>query len=152
MKSRILLLACLIGFAFSCTFMEDEESDSDLMIRTGTICGWGSVNDTLILTGDRTVRYVNYTRASAGKPLVEKKAELSPSELESLMALLNVKELKKLELNSCNVCFDGCDDWISFTDGTASHYIRFTKDDPKLQPIKAFVDQLNVLKAKYSAN
>lgn len=152
MRNKTLLLACMIGFAFSCTYVEDDQSNSDLIIRTGTICGWGAVNDTLTITGDYSVRYVNYTRASAGNPLVEKKAELSPSELETLIALLDVDELKKLELNSCNVCFDGCDDWISFNDGTTSHYIRFTKDDPKLQPIKAFVDQLNVIKAKYSIN
>jgi len=58
--------------------------------------------------------------------------------------------MRNLGLNSCNVCADGCDDWISYVNGSESHYIRFSNDDPKLQTIQTFVDQLNVLKKQYS--
>jgi hypothetical protein len=64
--------------------------------------------------------------------------------------LSQVCELKKITLNSCNVCADGCDDWIYFENGTGSHYIRFGKTDPKLEPLKTFIDKLNVIKSQYS--
>jgi len=67
-----------------------------------------------------------------------------------LLAKLDFAELKKLNLNGSNVSFDGCDDWIYFSNGNENHYIRFTKNDPKLQLIQAFVDQLNAIKTKYA--
>lgn len=149
MLRKYLYLIAAIAFVFSCSD-NDENTDSDLMIKTGTVCGWCAVNDTLTITRN-AVRYVNFTNCSTNNPAVTKTGELEPSELEDLLAKLNVSELKKLDLNSSNVSFDGCDDWISFTNGTDSHYIRFTRNDPKLQPIQAFVEQLNVVKARYTA-
>jgi len=78
--------------------------------------------------------------------------ELNETELDALLAKLDFAELKKLDLNSCNVCFDGCDDWIYFSNGTENHYIRFSRNDPKLQMIQTFVDQLNAIKTQYIAN
>ena len=70
-------------------------------------------------------------------------------EAREKLTMDHFNELKKLELNSCNLCADGCDDWIYFDNGTDSHYIRFGSNDPKLQPIKEFVDQLNTIKTQY---
>jgi len=154
MLRKFLYTFTVFTIVFSCTYdsMDDKSNDSDLIIKTGTICGWGAVNDTLTITGDYVVRYVNYTRESAGKPLVNKSGVIKASEFEALIAQLNFDELKKLDLNTCNVCFDGCDDWIYFSNGKETHYIRFTKGDSKLQQIKAFVDQLNTIKAQYTAS
>ena len=82
-------------------------------------------------------------------PAVEKNGQIATADLEALLSNLDFNELKKLDLNSCNVCFDGCDDWIYFDNGSESHYIRFTRNDPKLQPIQVFVDQLNAIKTQY---
>lgn len=153
MLQKFLFTCAVFLVAFSCTYdsLEDKSNNPELIIKVGTICGWGAVNDTLTIIGDCAVRYVNYTRESAGKPMV-KNGVIKPSELEALIDQLNFVEFKKLELNTCNVCFDGCDDWISFTNGKENHYIRFTKGDSKLQPIKAFVDQLNAIKIQYASD
>ena len=123
-----------------------EKVHSDLLIKTGTICGWCSRNDTLTIQGN-SVRYVNYTQCNNTQPAVEKNSQISAGEIKALLSLLDFSELKKLDLNTCNVCFDGCDDWIYFRNGHNIHYIRYTRDDPKLGPIKAFVDALNAIKA-----
>ena len=147
-KKIIPVLVILV--AFSCTYdtLEVKKPDS-LVIKTGTICGWCAVNDTLTINGN-LVRYVNYTKCNNSAPTVEKAGQILTSELDALVAKLDFAALKKLDLNSCNVCADGCDDWIYFKNGLDSHYIRFGKSDPKLQSIQAFVDQLNVIKSQYS--
>jgi len=153
MLRKFLLIGVVFIVAFACTYdsLDDKSNDSDLIIKIGTICGWCSVNDTLTITR-KSVRYVNYANCSTNKPSVEKMGELNATELDALLAKLDFAELKKLDLNSCNVCFDGCDDWIYFSNGTEDHYIRFTRNDPKLQPIQTFVDQLNAIKTQYIAN
>jgi hypothetical protein len=150
MLRKYLFAIAAIVFVFSCAD-DDKNTDSGLTIKTGTVCGWCAVNDTLTITRN-TVRYVNYTNCSANSPEVTKSGQMESSELEGLLAKLNFSELKKLDLNSSNVSFDGCDDWISFTNGKDSHFIRFTRNDPKLQPIHDFVEQLNSIKARYKAN
>lgn len=152
MLLKFMLIIVVITLVFSCTSdsLDDRNNYSELMIKTGTVCGWCAVNDTLTITRN-AVRYVNFTNCSTTKPFVTKTGQMESSELEDLLAKLNVSELKKLDLNSSNVSFDGCDDWISFRNGTDSHYIRFTRNDPKLQPIQAFVEQLNSIKANYTS-
>jgi len=149
MLRKFLLIGVVFIVAFACIYdsVDDKSNDSDMIIKTGTICGWCSVNDTLTITRN-SVRYVNYANCSTNKPSVEKIGEMNTAELDALLAKLDFAELKKLDLNSCNVCFDGCDDWIYFSNGTENHYIRFTRNDSKLQPIQAFVDQLNAIKAQ----
>lgn len=143
----VLILLCS-----SCTDKTfDDSSKSDLIIKTGTVCGWCTVNDTLTINGN-DIRYVNYTKCSSASPSVNKTGRLETSELEDLLAKLDVPEFKKLDLNSCNVCFDGCDDWVTWSNGADTHTIRFAKNDPKLKNIQAFVDELNRIKAKFSGN
>jgi hypothetical protein len=74
--------------------------------------------------------------------------QITTSEFENLLSLLDFEEFKKLDLNSCNVCFDGCDDWIFIDTGSESHYIRFTRNDPKLEPIQEFIAQMNAVKTQ----
>lgn len=149
MIRKIGFAALVLFVMWSCRYDYDENSYSGVIIKTGTICGWCSINDTLSIRGN-SVRYVNYVQCNKVTPSVVKTDELKAGELDALLSKLSFAELKKLDLNSCNVCFDGCDDWISFDNGTESHYIRFSANDPKLKPIQAFVDQLNEIKGRYN--
>lgn len=144
---NFLFAATIVILALACRDEQlvTEKIHSDLLIKTGTICGWCSLNDTMIIQGN-SVRYVNYTQCNNTLPAVEKNGQITSAEMKALLSLLDFEEFNKLELNTCNVCFDGCDDWIYFKNGNNTHYIRFTRDDPKLQSIKAFVDALNAIK------
>lgn len=151
MLKKIAYAVSVIFLGFSCHDKQliQNSLNSKLIIKTGTICGWCSINDTLVIQGN-SVRYVNYTKCNNINPAVEKKGQIPTLELDGLIAKLDFNELKKISLNSCNVCVDGCDDWIYFENGTESHYIRFGKADPKLQTIQTFIDQLNAIKIQYS--
>lgn len=147
---RTLIAATIIVLALACQDEQliAEKSSSDLIIKTGTICGWCSMNDTLSINGN-VVRYVNYTQCDNSKPTVEKIEEISSAKVDSLLSLLNFDEFKKIDLNTCNVCFDGCDTWIIIKKGTEVHQIRFTGNETQLQPIRTFVDRLNAMKTNY---
>jgi len=148
MIRKLIFSVSVLLLTFSCQEeIVQERLHPELIIKTGTVCGWCSLNDTLTIAGN-TVRYVNYTQCNNSEPAVEKNGQLINSELETLLAQLNVEELQKIDLNSCNICFDGCDDWIFFDNGTVSHYIRFSRNDPKLQPIQKFIDQLNTIRIR----
>lgn len=149
MKSNVLFLIALAFAVLSCSESKEFQLEkSDLVIEAGTVCGWCSQNDTLTISG-KTFRYVNYIRCSATNPAIKKTGQIETLELEALIGKIDFAEFKKLDLNSCNVCVDGCDDWITIKSGSETHSIRFTRNDSKLQPIKAFVDQLNAFKTKY---
>ena len=149
MKRKIIFFCSFVFVAWACSESKEFQLEkSDLVIKAGTVCGWCAKNDTLIISG-KSYRYVNFIQCSTTNPSVKKTGKLETTELESLLNQLDLQEFKKLELNSCNVCVDGCDDWITIKNGAETHTIRFSRNDSKLQPIKAFVDQLNALKAKY---
>ena len=151
MIRKFLIIITVIVLAFSCTYdsLDNKINNSDVMIKTGTVCGWCTLNDTLTITGN-SVRYVNYANCSTNKPSIEKSGQITKIELDALLAKLDFAELKKLDLNTCNVCADGCDDWISYRKGTEMHSIRFTRNDPKLQFIQTFIEQLYAIKSEYS--
>jgi hypothetical protein len=153
MKKYLFLLAFgfMLGACTENNVNEFELDPSDLVIKAGTICGWCAQNDTLIISG-QSFRYVNYVQCNTTNPSVRKTGRLAAAETELLLKKLDFSEFKKLDLNSCNVCVDGCDDWITITQGSETHSIRFGRNDSKLQSIQAFVDQLNALKSKYSGN
>lgn len=142
----------LIVFCFSCTDKTfNDNTNSNLLIKTGTVCGWCTLNDTLTISG-KHLRYVNYANCSNTKASVVRSGELTNLELDALIKLIDFDEMKKIDLNSCNVCADGCDDWIIYSNYSQSHYIRFSRNDPKLKSIQAFVDELNRIKANLSGN
>jgi hypothetical protein len=146
--SSVLIL--LILLCFSCSEKsQDDLAKSDILIQTGTICGWCTLNDTLTINGS-IVSYVNYNNCAASVPSVEKSGKLEPTELKNLLDELDITEFNKLDLNSCNICFDGCDDWITLKDGTNTHTIRFSRNDSKLLPFRNFIDQLIEIKGRYS--
>ncbi|MGE5395503.1 MAG: hypothetical protein ACM3P1_12235 [Candidatus Saccharibacteria bacterium] len=147
---RILLLIIIATFVFACQQEQvvSEKNPTDLIIKTGIICGWCSRNDTLSIIGN-SVRYVNYTQCNNSKPASVKTREIASSELDSLLMMLDFDEFKKIELNTCNVCFDGCDSWIEIRQRAESHYIRFTGNESTLAPIKEFIERLNTIKSKY---
>lgn len=149
MNIRILSFLFVLGIFFSC---EEESVENEfVVIRAGTICGWCNKNDTLEIKGN-LVRYVNYTQCQNANPSVEKTGNILDSEIDHLLANLNVEQLRKLEINTCNFCADGCDDWIYFENDKVSHYIRFSRDDESLKSIKPFIDELFLIKSSYSEN
>ena len=101
------ILVILLAVACQEDQLGTEKLQSNMVIKTGTICGWCSLNDTLTVSGN-SLRYVNYIQCNNSMPAVEKNGQITTLEFEALLSKLDFNEFKKLNLNSCNVCFDGC--------------------------------------------
>jgi hypothetical protein len=120
----ILMLACLIGCKKIVTNPINDKVEATLKIRAGFMCGWGSGEDSLYISNS-TIKYVYYVPAKSMLPKIQKTRFTTDSEWANITNSLNINYFLKLSYNTCNICVDGCDEWISIQDDKVSHQIRF---------------------------
>jgi len=78
--------------------------------------------------------------------------ETAKTDWDQLIEFLDKEEFQKIEINSCNVCADGCDTWITLNDGGNSHTIRFGSNDSlAIAEIQPFVDKLKEIRVKINS-
>ena len=150
MKYSIIYI-CLLFLINGCSFSDPEESKQiqDYIIKTGTVCGWCSKNDTLTINGNE-INYKNYLQCSNINPSSKKSGVLAQENLNRLLSSLNFEEFKTIKLNSCNVCADGCDNWIYVSKGDEFHLIKYGGNEDDLNKIKVFIEILDGIKKEYS--
>jgi len=147
---RILLsltiLLCLVGM--SCD--DDDDEPIDIVIRTGQECGWCAGRDSLIITKLNS----SYAFDSPCPGIEDKKrnAETDPSEWNELLATLDWNEFNQVQVETCAVCSDGCDTWISVEKNHQTHLIRFTEYSTEIEPIRPFVEKLEALIEAFRKN
>lgn len=148
MKYRIFLLGIAIA-VISCS--EKHVTDGDHLntysVVLGHVCGWCAGADSLYVTVEQltytSVDYCNDTISIQHNPF-------SFNELNQLMGLIEIDDFLNISINTCNVCVDGCDTWITISNDTLSHTIRFGYSDSLIiQPIRPFVDALYDLQTKF---
>jgi hypothetical protein len=143
---KIFLLASLLFllWAISCN---KEKDTSGLTIVYGFACGWCGGSDSLIITESN----INYRKMhGCDHHAYSKVSHIDKSEWDKLNASVNLEEFGDIDLNSCNICVDGCDFWITIRDGSYFHKIRFgSLEMEALQPIRPFVNKLDSLMKIY---
>ena len=139
----ILLIFFLVQFA-SC---ELETDKTEMVITIGSVCGWCAGSDSLVITKIKKT----FTLAAICDRKEKRTSNLTPeTEWEELIALYNQNKFEAINVNSCNVCADGCDTWIRVENGDFNHEIRFGFGDSTiLVPIKEFVEKLENMKSNY---
>jgi len=111
-----------------------------------SICGWCAGGDSLLVTQEKT-HYESNTEC--GKITKNREIETAETDWNELIKLLDKEEFQKIDLNTCNVCGDGCDTWITLNDGGNTHTIRFGDNDSlAIAEIQPFVDKLKEIKVK----
>jgi hypothetical protein len=128
MKYIIFCITFLLSVPFTCNRQEPAAgvSDSATIITAGYVCGWGSGEDSLVITSDK-VSYKFFVPASSSKPSVNISRTLTAAEQEAIKNAVDFPTFCQLEYNSCNVCADGCDEWIIIKHLNATHEIRYSK-------------------------
>jgi hypothetical protein len=120
----ILPIIGLLLFGCSKNNSDDSAENSGLMIKSGFVCGWGSGTDTLEIS-KTTIRYVYYIPRQSHQPQISKSRSVSESEWNEIKSSVKMDEFTRLTFNTCNVCFDGCDEWIFIQENESSHKITF---------------------------
>jgi hypothetical protein len=148
MRKYLLTLGLLIFLFTACT-----ENRNELDLKTNkveismcSICGWCAGGDSLLVTQEKTYFESN---TECGKITKNREIETPENDWDELLKLLDKEEFQKIEINTCNVCVDGCDTWITLNDGGKSHTIRFGFNDSlAIAEIQPFVDKLKEIRAK----
>lgn len=119
----------------------DQTVNSNLVIKAGYICGWGSGEDSIEIS-KTLIKYVYYVPSKSQQPQIRKTRTVSSTEWTEISNDVNMDNFIKLNYQTCNVCIDGCDEWIFIQKNNLSHGIRFSKG--------ATIDTISKLQIKLS--
>jgi hypothetical protein len=145
MKNLVLLILVVLVFPGSCKKAVDDKAD--LVIEAGYMCGWGAGEDSINIS-ESTVDYVYYIPRESALPQTRTSRNLTESEWSEIINSFNTDNFMELEYNTCNICVDGCDEWISIRNDRLYHKIRFTKDQ-QIETIKGLQDKLSLLREEF---
>ena len=141
-----------IFFAILCCSCKNEIhnqiNNSILFIQSGSVCGRGSGTDSLKITKSE-ILYSYYIPRLSDKPQILKKRGISKEEWNQIINCFNPIEFSKLNFNSCNVCFDGCDEWILILNELNLHKITFAKG-MKIDNLSQLQLKLSALRAEFN--
>jgi hypothetical protein len=128
MKYSALLIGFLLCFA-GCKKTDNNAlfyDSSSIIINAGFYCGWGAGADSLFISRSE-IKYLYYVPAESMLPKIIRSRSVPDTEWINIVNSIDLKDFIKLKYNSCNVCVDGCDEWISVQTDQISHQIRFSK-------------------------
>jgi hypothetical protein len=151
MKNIAIISGILMFITFSCEKNKNDEINlkvTDTIITTGAINGSLCAGSDSLTIAENRVLYDYLTSCNSG--LKEKSQALSKKEWNDLVKSFDMKEFTKIDLNSCDACFDGVDHWIYVKEGNTSHRIRYGyRDSLAMKPINDFVDRLSDIRKKF---
>jgi hypothetical protein len=150
MKNRLLLIVIFSFCLIACNkteFSRTKSENTSMVIKAGFMCGWGSGEDSLIITST-TIKYVYSVPAKSQIPEINKERQTSTSEWNNILNSVNFDSFLNLNYNTCNICVDGCDEWISVKNDSMSHQIRFGLG-LKIDSVKPLQDILSQLRSEF---
>lgn len=138
----LLISICIL----SCD--DDYSFQNEITISAGFICGWCTGADSLVINRAET-NYSYYTSCNSN-PVISIKEETAKNEWNELLLSLNFEKFKKINIDECNVCADGCDIWISVTKGLETNKITYGYDDSlSVNAINPLINKLEEIKNHY---
>lgn len=140
------ILICLGGM--SCD--DDDNESVDIIIKTGRECGWCGGRDSLTVT--KLNSSYAFRSPCPGIDAKNRNADTDPAEWDKLLATLNWDDFNQVQVNTCAVCADGCDTWISVEKNRETHRIRFNDSSNEIEPIRPFVEKLDSLIEAFRKN
>jgi hypothetical protein len=150
MKNHLQLIILFSFLLTACSKTENNpiiKDNASLVIKAGFMCGWGAGEDSLIISAT-TIRYVYTVPSKSQIPEINEERQTTPAEWNNILNSVNYNNFLKLNYNSCNICVDGCDEWISIKNNSISHQIRFGLG-LKIDSIKPLQDILSQLRSEF---
>lgn len=143
---------CIAIFLLSCTKEKSTDGDhfNTYSVVLGHVCGWCAGADSLYVTVEElTYTEIDYCNDS----LSIQKKPFGFNDLNPLMDLIEIEDFLNISINTCYVCVDGCDTWVTISNDTLSHTIRFGyRDSLEVSKVQAFIDALHVLQSGFLTN
>jgi len=145
MQYRIIYILFLLFLSISCR--KSDEPDDSLIIKAGFACGWGAGEDTLEISGSG-IKYNYYVPRESSQPVIDETRNITDSEWREIKEAVDLNAFLELNYNTCNICVDGCDEWIFIQNNETSHRISYDKG-LQIETIKELQDLISRLKAEF---
>lgn len=145
MYYRYISILLILFLSISCR--KTDESDDSLIIKAGFACGWGAGQDTLEISSS-IIKYSFYVPQESSDPKIDASREVTRAEWKEIKEAVDMDAFLALEYNTCNICVDGCDEWIFIQNDKASHRISYDKG-LQIETIKKLQDLISGLKAEF---
>lgn len=140
----IIVLSVMLFGLLSCL---EEPADNNLTIISGTQCGWCAGTDSLIITKTTTIYSRNFPCSDDDYTITQPTKSNVWNELKDK---LDLKKFRKVNLNSCNYCADGCDTHIRVITGDYNHKIRYGYSDTSaINSISPLTEMLDSIRESY---
>jgi hypothetical protein len=149
-KTRVTeaFLVIFFGLLSLLAGCKKNEDTSGLTIKAGFACGWGAGEDSLEISRSG-IKYVYYVPSKSSSALIRTSRTIPASEWNEITEIVNMDSFARLKYNTCNICVDGCDEWIYINNGRISHSIRFTKGE-EIAAIEELQKKLAELRAEFN--
>jgi hypothetical protein len=144
MKIFLLTSMLLLLWAISC---DKDKETSGLTIVGGSVCGWCAGKDSVILS-EYDIQYRNMK--SCDRHAYSKITDMDKAEWDKITRMINYEKFSDIHLNSCNICVDGCDNWITIRNESYSHTIRYGYGDSAvLQAIRPLIEKIDSIRQDF---
>lgn len=147
---KIHVCSVLMVFVFSACRKEKPIVfyNGDLEITSGFVCGWCSGADSITFI-NHDFEYQSFNPCTQEPKEAKKTGTVSEEQWSELAQLLDFDDFSAIDLNTCHVCADGCDNWVRIRQENEEHMIRYGNnhsDSLKIRPVLPFLEKLDSLK------
>lgn len=144
---RVIFRLFIILYSFNLISCEKEDDKCNLSITSGTACGWCAGTDSVIITAKKTIYEYNSPCDNRDLSIIR---TTNSRVWNRLMKTMDRNRFNSIELNSCDVCADGCDTWIMVKEGNESHRIRYGYSDAaEIENIRPFTELLDSIRNSF---
>ena len=138
----ITIVIFLLIFSLACD-QEERVFNDDFIIEFGSVCGW-CAGEELIKVSQSGIIYIRTIPCGDDKGTTQKERTISVNEWDQINASFDYAFFKTLEYNECNVCADGCDEFIKITESGNTDKISYSpeKQIEGLEDLKSLLNDL----------
>ncbi len=122
---------------------ENIKAKDSYRIEFGSVCGWCAGEEKITVTESK-VKYFREIPCGENAGKTELSRSYSSDDWDELVHSLEYDHFLVLDYNTCNVCVDGCDEFIIITKDGETHEIRYNPGT-EIEGIEGFQEKLEEL-------
>jgi len=144
----------IIALCLFCSCSKEEQAikvipEPVIQISYGLICGWGSYDDSLFVSGDSL--FLKESRSGNPSHSFDTAMVIPNHWKQSIRDSLNWNAFTDLKYRNGTLGGDGCDCWLKIKNDTAFHEIWYIPWEDELHTIEPLLSQLDSLWVQYGS-